>query len=136
LSLLEVLVTLALLGLGLTGLLRMQALALQSAHSGWQRSVAALQLQDAAERLWAARCRLSAQGQGYFALLEAQWQAVHQAPAAGLALPEWSGSMQAQAAAAPAGPVYTLTVRWHDRSDPTEPWQTLQQSLQLPHSLC
>lgn len=51
-TLLEVLVAIVVLALGLLGLASLQMNGLQSAHSSYQRSVATLAAQDAAERLW------------------------------------------------------------------------------------
>lgn len=51
-TLLEVLVAIVVLALGLLGLAALQMNGLQSAHSSYQRSVATLSAQDAAERLW------------------------------------------------------------------------------------
>lgn len=53
-TLIEALVALAVLSFGLLGVAAMQLKALQSAHAGYQRSVASLAAQDAQERLWAA----------------------------------------------------------------------------------
>ena len=52
-TLVEALVSLLVLSLGLLGVAGMQLKALQSAHAGYQRSVATLAAQDAQERLWA-----------------------------------------------------------------------------------
>ncbi|HSP30701.1 MAG TPA: type IV pilus modification protein PilV [Halomonas sp.] len=51
-TLIEALVALAVLSFGLLGVAAMQLKALQSAHAGYQRSVASLAAQDAQERLW------------------------------------------------------------------------------------
>ncbi|TVP46399.1 MAG: type IV pilus modification protein PilV [Halomonas sp.] len=52
-SLIEALIALVVLSLGLIGVASMQLKALQSATSGYQRSVASLAALDAQERLWA-----------------------------------------------------------------------------------
>lgn len=51
-TLLEVLIAVVVLGLGLLGLAALQVNALQSASISYQRSIATLAAQDAAERLW------------------------------------------------------------------------------------
>jgi len=51
-TLVEALVALLVLSIGLLGVAGMQLKALQSAHAGYQRSVASLAAQDAQERLW------------------------------------------------------------------------------------
>jgi type IV pilus assembly protein PilV len=53
-SLLEVLVAVVVLAIGLLGLAALQLKGLQSAHSGYQRTVASMVANDAAERLWVA----------------------------------------------------------------------------------
>ncbi|MBB3191669.1 type IV pilus modification protein PilV [Halomonas cerina] len=52
-TLIEALIALLVLSIGLLGVAGMQLKALQSAHAGYQRSVASLAAQDAQERLWA-----------------------------------------------------------------------------------
>lgn len=52
-TLVEALVALLVLSFGLLGVAGMQLKALQSAHAGYQRSIASLAAQDAQERLWA-----------------------------------------------------------------------------------
>lgn len=53
-TLVEALVALVVLSIGLLGVAAMQVKALQSAHMGFQRSVASLAAVDAQERAWAA----------------------------------------------------------------------------------
>lgn len=52
-SLIEALIALVVLSIGLIGVAAMQLKALQSANSGYQRSVASVAAIDAQERLWA-----------------------------------------------------------------------------------
>lgn len=52
-TLIEALIALLVLSIGLLGVAGMQLKALQSAHAGYQRSIASLAAQDAQERLWA-----------------------------------------------------------------------------------
>ncbi|MAX33348.1 MAG: type IV pilus modification protein PilV [Halomonadaceae bacterium] len=52
-TLVEALVALLVLSIGLLGVASMQLKALQSAHVGYQRSIASLAAQDAQEMLWA-----------------------------------------------------------------------------------
>ncbi|GAB2778362.1 hypothetical protein GCM10027040_00740 [Halomonas shantousis] len=51
-TLIEALVALLVLSVGLLGIAGMQLKALQSAHAGYQRSIASLAAQDAVELLW------------------------------------------------------------------------------------
>lgn len=53
-SLIEVLVAVAVLGIGLLAVGGLQLKSLQEAQAGYQRTLASLAAQDAAERLWAA----------------------------------------------------------------------------------
>lgn len=52
-SLIEALIALVVLSVGLLGVAAMQLKALQSAHDGYQRSLASVAAVDAQERLWA-----------------------------------------------------------------------------------
>ncbi|MDN6323045.1 MAG: type IV pilus modification protein PilV [Halomonas sp.] len=52
-SLIEALIALVVLSVGLLGVAAMQFKALQSAHDGYQRSLASVAAVDAQERLWA-----------------------------------------------------------------------------------
>ena len=106
-TLLEALVALLVLSIGLLGLAGLQLHALQYTHSSYQRTLANLQAQDLAERMWThlrqPRTELT------------DWQAAHQA-----SLPEWQGSLvdapdELDKSSKPGKPgTYILTIRWRD----------------------
>ncbi|MEC8916194.1 prepilin-type N-terminal cleavage/methylation domain-containing protein [Salinicola sp. MIT1003] len=61
-SLIEVLVAVAVLGIGLLAVGGLQLKSLQGAQAGYQRTLASLAAQDAVERLWAAQLKAGAGG--------------------------------------------------------------------------
>ena len=61
-SLIEVLVAVAVLGIGLLAVGGLQLKSLQGAQAGYQRTLASLAAQDAVERLWAVQLKAGAGG--------------------------------------------------------------------------
>ena len=109
LSLVEVLVTMVIVSVGLLGVAGLQLKALKNTYASFQRSLATLQAQDLADRLWASTCVLSDATQRDN--IKSEWQAVHSASAATkLSMPSWSGNFTYTAATG----LFAITISWND----------------------
>ena len=109
LSLVEVLVTMVIVSVGLLGVAGLQLKALKNTYASFQRSLATLQAQDLADRLWASTCVLSNATQRDN--IKSEWQAVHSASAATkLSMPSWSGNFTYTAATG----LFAITISWND----------------------
>jgi type IV pilus assembly protein PilV len=102
-TLIEVLITMLVMSVGILGIAVMQMKALQFAHASFQRSVAVVQANDLAERLWAGICDLPDGRDDIFD----QWEIDHQGQ-----LPAWVASL----GYSDTGllPTYTVTIAWTD----------------------
>lgn len=103
-SLIEILITLALIPIGILALIHLQARAIQYSHSSFQRSIAIVQANDLVERLWAGACVLP----DAFNSIRADWENVHAA-----SLPQWNGA-QSTVSTTGLTPEYHIEVRWQD----------------------
>jgi type IV pilus assembly protein PilV len=95
-SLLEVLVTIVILSMGLLGVAALQIKSLQHSQAVYQRSLANLQAQDLAERLWAGVCQgmstsVAMNGKNWRQIIVEEWVAQHTSNAA---MPNWSAQVQ------------------------------------------
>lgn len=108
-SLIEVLVTMVVVSVGLLGVAALQLKALKNTYASFQRSLATLQAQDLADRLWASTCVFSNSTQ--LASIKSEWQAVHSSSAATkLAMPSWSGDFTYTASTG----LFVITISWKD----------------------
>ena len=113
-SLIEVLVAVAVLGIGLLAVGGLQLKALQEAQAGYQRTLASLAAQDAAERLWAAQVKSEAGGS--------------ECPAGSEIAADWYENWQSHLPGLSANPVtsesssgnncnYAIEVKWESGGD-------------------
>lgn len=103
-TLIEVLITMLVISVGILGVAAMQAKSLQFAHSSFERSVAVLQANDLAERLWAGVCDLPD------ALVDIfnQWEIDHSGELPGA----WNPSVLYDDSG--ILPTYGITIEWTD----------------------
>lgn len=102
-SMIEVLVTMAVMSIGLLGVAGMQAKSLQFSFASYQRSVAVVQANDLAERLWAGACVLgdNARRTQIFDDWQADWSNDGR-------LPDWNPALAYNAG------TLTIDIRWMD----------------------
>lgn len=111
-SLIEVLVTMVVVGVGLLGIAALQAKSLQHAYASHQRTLATIQANDLVERLWAGVCAI---GDGHpdaaanRQTIRDEWIATWQHD---IRMPGWSGELEYDDSATP--PLYVITIDWTD----------------------
>lgn len=111
-SLIEVLVTMVVVGVGLLGVAALQAKSLQYAYASHQRTLAAIQANDLTERLWAGACAIGNDNPEVIAnrnTIRDEWIATWQNDNR---MPGWSGELQYDDTTTP--PRYTITINWTD----------------------
>lgn len=111
-SLIEVLVTMVVVGVGLLGIAALQAKSLQHAYASHQRTLATIQANDLVERLWAGVCAIhadNADAAGNRNTIRDEWIATWQGDSR---MPGWSGAMQYDDTTTP--PLYVITIDWTD----------------------
>jgi len=121
-SLIEALVALLILAIGLLGVAGMQLKALQSAHMGYQRTIATLAAQDLQERLWQALADTGACPSGDLSLVE--WQSQW-----GAWLPQLDASEKTLQETSTC--TYTITVSWREAR--TASTEALVYTVRLPN---
>lgn len=109
-SLVEVLVAVVVLAVGLLGLAALQIKGLQSAHAAYQRTLASIIAQDAAERLWLARASGASPSTVQTQWL-ANWQGSNAAGAQTLTLP---GIAAGSHIAGLGNGALSITVQWSE----------------------
>lgn len=102
-SMLEVLVTMAVVSFGLLGVAALQIKSLQHAHATYQRSIATTQANDLVERLWASVCALPTGRNEVTEQWVTFWENDNR-------LPGWSGELDYDSSVEP--PRYTVTISW------------------------
>lgn len=112
-SLIEVLVTVAVLSIGLLGVAALQLRAIKTSEAAFQRTIANIQAQDLVERYWAGACEM--QSALKRRAIEDMWR---DAQSANPVLPVWQANVQA--ILNPALPLqelnfYQLNISWSDR---------------------
>lgn len=111
-SLIEVLVTMVVVGIGLLGIAALQTKSLQHAYASHQRTLATIQANDLVERLWAGVCSIGDSHPDAAANRETirdEWIATWQNDAR---MPGWSGALEYDDSATP--PLYVVTIDWTD----------------------
>lgn len=104
-TLIEALVTIAILSFGLLALASLQAKSLQYSHNSYQRTIAVVQANDALERLWAGICAMPAA----LGDITDDWVSVHEDTPG---MNNWSGEISLNAGSVP--PTYTIRIEWRD----------------------
>lgn len=121
-SLIEVLVTMVVVSVGLLGVAALQLKALKNTYASFQRSLATLQAQDLADRLWANTCifgdagKLSSLNASPPSVLK-EWADFHSNSAATqLAMPSWDGTTNTVLSynTSSKSLTATITISWKD----------------------
>lgn len=111
-SLIEVLVTMVVVGVGLLGIAALQAKSLQHAYASHQRTLATIQANDLVERLWASVCAIhedNADAADNRDTIRDEWIADWQGDNR---MPGWEGELEYDDTTTP--PLYTVTINWTD----------------------
>lgn len=116
-TLIEVLVTLIIMSVGILGIANLQLRSLQYTQSGYQRTLASIQAQDLAERLWSTLKEVNLESTNpntwsEYVSWKDDWKVGNNKDNA--TLPAWSGTIATPTTAEANNRIYTITIAWND----------------------